>query len=280
MGIRTTVTEQDFNKKLSTQYRLSILLGMDSFFYCVQNTRGQILVLKDFQLDTPQNPLATFNRLRQTEELLKLSYREVKIGVTGERSTLIPDRLYNRTHIKSYLHPVSPLVEQEIVQTDDLPTLSLKHVYTADNSLEEVLKQQFSYSKVYHIKTALLRALQRRQRNQSGYALYVNVSTTNLDIFLYEDQKLLFVNTFDYQSSKDFVYYILLTYDQFKLSPTELPIHLSGQIVHDSKLFRLLYRYVKTIHMMDVTDLAKVGEQYQENVPLHHYYDLISLSAY
>lgn len=283
MGIRNTISEINFDKQQAAQYKLSILAGVDSFFYAVSSGSNELLVVKDFQLDSPKqdnNLITAYNELRQQEELLKLPYRQVKIGLYSAASTLVPQRLFSLPKLNQYLHPVTEIADNQTVYRDELPTLDLTHVYAVDAAWKTLLEQQYSYCKIYHLNTVLLRSLQRRQRGQSGHALYANVSTKNVQLFLYEGANLLFSNTFSYQSTKDFVYYVLLAYDQFNLSPSELPLHLSGQIVKDSELYKLLYRYIKTLEFVSITDLVKPGERFQANTPLHQYYDLASLIVY
>lgn len=283
MGIRNTISEINFDKQRAAQYKLSILVGMDSFFYAVSSGSNEILVIKDIELETPlQNGglTTTFNKLRDKEELLQLPYRQVKVGISSPASTLIPQRLFSISKLHQYLSPIVEITEQQAIYRDELPTLDLTHVYAIDAAWKTLLEQGYSYHKTYHLNTVLLRSYQRLQRGQSGHALYANVSTQNVQLFLYNDSNLLFTNTFHYQSAKDFVYYVLLAYDQFNLSPSEIPLQLSGQILKDSELYKLLYRYIKTLKFISITDLAKPGERFQATTPLHQYFDLISLMVY
>ncbi|MFK7935913.1 MAG: DUF3822 family protein, partial [Saprospiraceae bacterium] len=209
MGIRTTINEQHFDKQQAAQYKLSILAGVDSFFYAVSSGSNELLVVKDFQLPAPQQNgglVTAFNDFFAKEELLKLPYRQIKVGLSSMVSTLVPQRLFKDTDLEQYLAPVAEVEDYQGVYRDELPTLDLTNVYAADASWKSVLESHFKYCKIYHQNTVLLRSFQRRQRGKSGYALYAHVNAQTVQLYLYDNSNLVFSNIFNYQSAKDFVY--------------------------------------------------------------------------
>ncbi|MEL7020716.1 MAG: DUF3822 family protein [Bacteroidota bacterium] len=283
MGIKNIINETSFDKQQTAQYKLSILLGMDSLFYAISSGNNELLVVKDIPmsafLDTA-TAVTEFNTICQQDQLLQSTYRQVKIGLFSPISTLVPQRLFDPTKISSYLKTVTPIEEHQHISRDELPTMDLSNVYAVDNLWEEQLSQRFDKCKVHHQNTLLLRSFQRLQRGKSGYALYAHVSKTFVQLYLYEGTSLLLSNIYNYKSPEDFVYYVLLIYDQFSLSPTELPVQLSGQLKKESTLYSLLYRYVKAVQFVRVDQLVEIGPNFRRATHPHQYFDLASLVVY
>lgn len=283
MGIKNIINETSFDKQQTAQYKLSILLGMDSLFYAISSGNNELLVVKDIPmsafLDTA-TAVTEFNTICQQDQLLQSTYRQVKIGLFSPISTLVPQRLFDPTKMSSYLKTVTPIEEHQHISRDELPTMDLSNVYAVDNLWEEQLSQRFDKCKVYHQNTLLLRSFQRLQRGKSGYALYAHVSKTFVQLYLYEGTSLLLSNIYNYKSPEDFVYYVLLIYDQFSLSPTELPVQLSGQLKKESTLYSLLYRYVKAVQFVRVDQLVEIGPNFRRATHPHQYFDLASLVVY
>ena len=67
--------------------------------------------------------------------------------------------------------------------------------------------------------------------------VYVHVQDFREDIVVIADGKFLLFNSFNFQSSEDFVYYVLLAYDRLSLNRETIPL-------------KLLVKYPKTLAML------------------------------
>jgi len=67
----------------------------------------------------------------------------------------------------------------------------------------------------------------------------------------------LLFNSFEYQTKEDFIYYILFTAEQLKLNPETFKLQLLGEISEESDLFKIAYRYIRNISLMNVFHTQK-----------------------
>ena len=58
---------------------------------------------------------------------------------------------------------------------------------------------------------------------------------------------------FRFDSPGDFLYYVLLAYEQCRLKPDAVPLFLSGNILENGAIYRNLVRYVQSIHFLNWT---------------------------
>ena len=98
-----------------------------------------------------------------------------------------------------------------------------------------------------------------------------------LQIALFDGQALIFSNQFPFKSEKDFLYYTLLIYGQFKLDPETIPLHISGQLVKESAIYKKLYHYIR------YTSFVPISSAYQLNSlldkPDYFFFDLLNIGV-
>ena len=69
---------------------------------------------------------------------------------------------------------------------------------------------------------------------------------------------------------------VLLVYNQFKLNPEVIPLHISGQLVKESAIYKSLYRYVRNISFLKISDTYQLNAKLSEN-PTYFFFDVLSL---
>ena len=92
---------------------------------------------------------------------------------------------------------------------------------------------------------------------------------------LHEGKNLLVATHNAYQSPQDFVYYAMLVFEQFGLSPDSQQVNLCGNIHQDSELYQQLFRYVRNIHYMRAPGFLQNGPK-TKALPGYQYFDLFS----
>ena len=81
-------------------------------------------------------------------------------------------------------------------------------------------------------------------------------------------------NSFTFTSKEDFVYFILLAYDQLKFNPEQDPIYFLGDISKSSPIYQICWQYVRNIHFIDRTEGISAGSDFDQ-MPIHQYFTLI-----
>lgn len=273
------LTEPSFDKKKTTEYELSVLLGADSLSYCIIDKTNRVLsVVKcDFPEATEDKGYADRLEtviLRQVQ--LQQPYRTINVGVFNLTSTLVPTRLYNEEEKSTYLEKMLPLSGEYEVRTDSLTTAGAEHVYALEDGLSKVLKSYFSGAEIIHSSTALYKGVRRLAQENEGKFIFLNVRQEAIQITFFDNGELVFYNAYSYSSSKDFIYYVMLIYDQFGLKPDTTPIHLSGELMEDSEVYHLIYRYIRHLKLVDPPEWIELSEQWV-NRPQYWFYDLFCL---
>jgi uncharacterized protein DUF3822 len=276
------VIESEFNKKLSTAYQLSILVGMDSLVYFVSEAEKQHgLLLKTFSFDAPDEGVldlaAALKGVFEKDELLNILYRRVKIALPHTPAALVPNRLYNPAEKTTYLEELTQVDDPGSIEVDELPELAARVVYPSANGLVSLLKRQFPTGRYYSPATPFLRGCNTMLAEGAGHSVFAHFWNNGLYVSVFEKDSLHFFNAFSIASASDALYYILLAFNQFKLDPNDVPLHLSGQIVQDSEIFKMLYRYITRIRFLSELPFMNFSKKY-EDIPQHFFFNLYALS--
>ena len=274
------LTEPSFDKKKTTEYELSVLLGADSLSYCIIDKTNRVLsVVKcDFPEKTEEKTYA--DRLETVilrNVQLQQPYRAIYLGVFNLYSTLVPTRLYNSEEKSTYFEKMLPLPAEHEIRVDTLTSAGAEHVYVIEDNLSKVLKSYFSGATIIHSSTAFYKGVRRHSQENEGKCIFLNVRQEALQITFFDNGELIFYNAFTYSSSKDFIYYVMLVYDQFGLKPDTTPINLSGELMEDSEMYHLIYRYIRHLKLVDPPEWIELSSQWL-NRPQYWFYDLFCLN--
>lgn len=274
------IIESDFNSKNNSTYDLSILIGMDRFTFLIADEQHRLLALRNYSWDNTDHKLTDWKEQLQqiyiNDDLLKINYPSVKLAIESNRSTLIPQRLYRSEDSQSYLEKIFGELDHQEVLADEIPGIDALNIYQIDQSIDQLLQGYFNNLKLLHLCTPILTSFRGIAEQQPGKNIFVYVLDKRMYIGYFDDRELIFFNSYSYRTAKDFIYYLLLVFDQFQLKPESIPVHLSGYIVEESEIYHLLYRYIRLLHWIKPPPHFQFGPSFSAT-PKHLYFGLYSL---
>ena len=81
--------------------------------------------------------------------------------------------------------------------------------------------------------------------------MYVNVAKNNFDIVVLEEEAVVFLNSFTYQTKEDFLYHILFTAEQLQLDTEEFQLMFTGAISIDNDIYKITHNYVRNVSFLE-----------------------------
>ncbi|MEK7254237.1 MAG: DUF3822 family protein, partial [Bacteroidota bacterium] len=204
-------------------------------------------------------------------------YRRVKIILPVFSTALVPERLYNEAEKTTYLNELSSQANSTAVQMDEMSELSVKVVYESMPELTGVMKKQFPTGRFYAGVTPFLAGCRKMMPDEQIQVTFVNFHREVFQVAIFQKRNLLFYNAFPYSTAADVMYYVLLTLSQYNIDPAVARVFLSGQIMENSEIYKMLFRYVGNLRFLPSPPFLKFGRRFSE-VPPHLYFDLYSLA--
>ncbi len=252
--------------------------------YCISSPSNEVLVLKKFDLyknltlDNEAVIAASFEEIWEEDALLSLAFTNIHISFVRPHYTLIPSKLYQSANKASYLKPLkSDSNNSELYQANDLTGIAAKLIFSLPQAAVTFFESKYPQGVQYYNSFApLINSIEKEMGGLVGKHVWLNIHPNVLQIVFFDGKELIFSNQFPFETEKDFLYYVMLVYSQFKLNPEETPLHISGQLVRESAIFKNLYRYIRNISFMNISDNYQLNTHLTEH-PSYFYFDLLAI---
>jgi hypothetical protein len=254
MSINTTITNKKYKK-------LSLQVSLTGLSFCVFDTlNNTILSVKEILLDN-------FQKNTKTEELfadafnenkeLKDSYDEIVVIHNNNLSTFVPVPLFEDNFLGSYLQYNTKVFDTDFFAFDEISNYQMNLVYIPYVNINNFLIDQFGSFEYKHANSILVTKLLDASKNNDDKKMIVNFNPAHFEIVVIQNQKLLFFNSYDYQTPEDFLYYVLFVAEQLNLNPENFKLELLGTITEEDDFFKLAYTYIRNISFLNIYDVQK-----------------------
>lgn len=235
---------------------LSIQFSLGGFSFCIRDDNSnQVISFAKYVFNkVTKNETDIINKLPVlfSESDLQDSFTTIKVVHKNNLSTLVPDIYFDENNLKSYLSYNVKTLLNDPIYFDNISKIATKNVYIPFIKANDfVFKRLGEFEQVHHA-TLLIDKLIDYNRFSVAKTMFVNVSEFCIDIVVLGGQKLLFYNSFSYETKEDFLYYILFCIEQLRLNAETLKFLFLGEISSNSELYKIVFKYVKNVGFITI----------------------------
>lgn len=249
-----SITEKNYRK-------LIIRAGLEGFSFAVTDR------LNDRIVSFGEVDFSGYPKTHKTEEHywkafleyreLTRMYDEVIVLHDNSLNTFVPSALFDEAYAGSYLQYNTKVFESDFFAFDTIESPEMKNVYVPYVNINNFLIDQFGPFEYRHANTVLVSALLNLSKNIDDKLVFVHFDQKCFEIVVVQNRKLLHFNSFEYQNAADFIYYLLFTAEQLNLNPENMKLQLLGKISEESEPFRMAYKYVRNVSLLDISPLQR-----------------------
>jgi len=233
-------TDETFDLNFTSEYKLSIQLGLDGFSFCViDNIRKKYLVLKHFPFSL-SNDEFLFRKIKEImddEEILNRLYKNTIISFVSRKFTAVPSGL--KADINDIYNLNFPPAPDEITGSFNTSSFNAKIIYASPRKLCEFLTTRFENPVFIHQVKPLIKLASKNSEKGQVSAL-ISVTKSFYILIVSQGDKLIFLNSFRYSNNMDFIYYLLNATGSLEINPDDMRIKLVGEIREDSHLVEFI----------------------------------------
>ncbi|MCJ8211083.1 DUF3822 family protein [Mucilaginibacter sp. RS28] len=227
--------------------------------FSIENAKYSTLLLQvrkdDFSFAIIfQNKLNVYGRYYPLQELadpkdlgefLLQQYQQVIIGLTPDVFTIVPSELYKEDLIANYARflDVSP---HEKVYKEQLDNENLIFYKDADQ-LTPVLTQRHKYYKIISYHKGWINAIAANEQNWQN--LFLDIQHNRVSLVYFKNNKLRFLNGFDFNSREELVYFTALVANELHLSQNNLKLILSGDVTQGDEFHLGLNEFFQRVEI-------------------------------
>ena len=262
-------------------YELSILAGVDSFAYILRDrVHNRLLALhaREIEAVSPAERSERLHALIADDDNLRqaASYGKIALGWESDRMTLVPPPLFDAGRASEYLEALTTVGLEDTVRHEPTGDATSQLVYAVPADALSVLMASFADAPLSHYARGLLTAWSGRSRRQGHDAISCSVRGRRLFLAGHRGGQLRFANHFEFSTSQDAVYFVLLAFEQSGFDAARHPLYLCGEIVTTGELYNQLYRYVADVRFCQYPTPPEAGTEFA-GLPAHLYFDLLCL---
>lgn len=245
MALTSNTTHKLTNKQLSIQ------ISLNGLSFCVLNqSTNTITALKKIDFSKKLNPIKLLEKVEnifKTEKSLQDSFDSVTLIHENELSTLVPKQLFNEDALADYLKFNAKIFQTDFISFDETTNSNAVSVYVPYVNINNYIYDKFGAFTFKHISTILIENILEAEKHTNQPKVYINVNTSNFELVVVNNNKLVFYNTFEYVTKQDFIYYILFTAEQLQLNPEVFNLVFVGDIDDTDEFYKITYKYVRNV---------------------------------
>ena len=180
---------------------------------------------------------------------------EVKLIYYNKTSTLVPSTLFDHKNSLNYLKYNTSINIDDIAANDLVLNHEINNVYIPNTEINNFIFEKFRTFDFFHYSSLIIEKISNELAENFSEKFFVNINDGFIDILFFKDKELMFYNSFDHNSDEDILFYLLFCFSELKLNPDEIHTVLSGSINLDSKLYELIYTYVRNVQLIDPIEI-------------------------
>jgi hypothetical protein len=248
----------------------------------LDNLSNDFLAFEEYHFrkaDSEKTLAEHMQKLVSEHEWLTGGFKRTDAMVVTEKFTLVPSAFFDSGKIKNYLEFNQPVETTDSVFNDVLRNADARNIYAVDYALEKTLRRISPSVRIRHHLTPLIERNLSVNKNKEDRRVFAHVRQGHFDLVISENGKLLMANTFRYQTSEDFIYFLLYSCEQLKINPEVMDLEIAGEIQPDSAIAGLAKKYVRHVRFASHPVEARFAKGF-EQFPSHFHYDLFALHYY
>ena len=206
-------------KENNNQTNLTLSVGLNSISLSVFDLASGELI--KFDKSNFNNPLSIDRMLNELKDILNKNeldfkkFENIKLLQQNNLSVLVPGELYSEKQKRTYLKYNTQIRNDDFIAVDNLNNLKIKNIYIPYININNYLVDLFKNIEYFHYDTELLNKLYKIRRNEE---FFVHVDNRQIKIIFFENDKLIFFNSYEIDNSSDIIYYVLLVLKEKKLN--------------------------------------------------------------
>lgn len=240
---------------------------------------GQIVAFEQFVLEKGEHEdwNDIFYEIKTISKLFNQTFKQIICYFNTVEAVLVPEKYLTATSAEDYLNLIYGENNRMEVKYEKLmSTKVFINAYRIRKSLSELLSRQFIIFQTSHVYSALLNDVMSREIVQEQF-VKIQFYTHHFILAIWREGRLQMIQTFQFITAEDAMYFILRAMQQFNINSTIAVLELSGLIAKDSDIFLQLknqYTHFELDHLLP----SGIFETVLQDYPSHYFTPFYKLS--
>ena len=232
--------EQETNSNL----KLAFYIDSHNFSYIIFNIVKQSFEkIKHIVIDS--NTDFTYRQVREilnTEIDLTKKYQKVLGSIDVTQSSLIPEPLFNENYLENYLDLITSKKARCINKYTKQKFTNCYTIFTIEKELDALFQNQYPQINLKPTSSIFL-DYALNTHHAEKLKLFTQINQKHFHIIFIENGNLKFYNKFQFESTNDFIYYLMNCVNILDLKSESL--NITTNLEKTNIIFNELKKYIK-----------------------------------
>jgi hypothetical protein len=266
-----------FDLTHTSDYHLSIQIGLDGFSYGILDTRmNKYLVFRHIPLTASKQQFLSrkVEAIFDEDEKLGASYKNVSITFSTNKVTLVPAEFSETAGALKIASLINEVGRTEELHTDEIRGFGYQLISSYPKELMAVLHRKYTDFTFCHKSIPLIQTT-AAQRDEKKNTLMINFEKKYIRMIAFKNTQISLYNSFYFKNEPDFLYYTLNIWQNLLLDPDRDEILVGGFVADDSSYIRQLKKYVSNIRFLKPAEGFNYGNLFNK-VQKHQFVSLLN----
>jgi len=242
---------------------LSIQASLYGLSFMIKNPKTKESKFFEYPFDKT-HPISLEEKLKnivKERPVLKHHFSHIQIIHHNLLNALVPEKYFEESNLKEYLKFNISLLENDQASFDEIKTLNLVNVYLPFANINNFFLNYNPSINYFHSASVFIdkiNQIRSKKNTMPLYDLYLNVYSKDFQILIYKNEDLLFYNSFEYETTDDFLYFFFFVLESLKLDEKEIDFHISG-INNDFKILKDLTDFVPKWNILPASNPGHIN---------------------
>lgn len=272
--------DKSFSESQTQSYILSLQLSLHGLVLSVYHPEtNKYIALQAFRFEGSVKPIelaSCIDLIQKDVPWLYSPFQSVNFIYGSNQSTLIPNALFDETKSELYLQFNQPVNENSQIEFNNLKSIQAVNIFSVPVNVYETIIKNWPESRFFHSSSVLIESLAINFKNKTdNNTLFVNFMEDSFEVVYFKDNRLHFYNAFRFNTTEDFIYFLLSVLEQLALNPEDAKVILIGDIDKSKQNYDMIFRYIRHSEFIERNDTFRYSHVMDEIMP-HNYYTLFN----
>ncbi len=263
-------------------YSLVMQVGIYDLQFAVIDSQDNLcMALEDYILKgvkTVNGRLKLIKQILDNHEFLTAGFwKDVKLCLKTHKFTLVPANMFVQENAGDYL-ALNSEIKTSFEEVNYYKQISSDtvNVFAAESKLCRWVESIYKKKKVHiiHQGSSIIEGVLKHAEHIQDKGMYCFIDRGLFHVLVTENDKILFYNQFSARKREDILKYILLVFQEMKMSPKKHQLFIWGFIKQSSEEMKSLKKYIQNVSFGSRASFLKFRYQFDE-IPDHLYFDVL-----
>lgn len=234
---------------------LSIRVCTNGLSFCTYTPGSPTpFVYKECDVNHTISLAANLKEAFRTEPLLQQQYKRVNVLVTTSRFTTMPVAMFKAEDVKEYFDFAFPKEAPCRVSYNVLRRSGIAIVFGLDKNVYQLIHDDFPMARFYASSSTLIEYFSERSLFGANKKMFVYLHEKELTLYVFEQGRMLFVNTYRASNVNDFQFYTLNVWKQLDMDQVEDALFIVGDNDHAQEYSEKIKYFLQNVDVMNRSD--------------------------